>query len=245
LNGLVFVEQKPMEGREVEATADAVIGREGTDIVLADPEVSRRHAAIRVTGVGVAIEDLGSTNGTYVNNERIQGTRELKEGDEIRFGNTVWRLQGVAAANGGATRVGQVAAPQVTAARAVPTDIEPPAQAEPPAPPAPPAAPEPVAAPQPVAAAAPQAPAQPAAPTAAQVGPRGDVPPPPEVAPSAIRRVLPAPGPGQQAPAFSPPGGRRITSKTGSAATRIEATIICWLIVLAVAAALCIYFAAQ
>jgi hypothetical protein len=64
------------------------------------------------------------------------------------------------------------------------------------------------------------------------------------VAPSAIRRVLPPPGPGG-APAFSPPGARRITSKSGSAATRVEATIVCLVIVLAVAVAVCVYLAAQ
>jgi hypothetical protein len=76
------------------------------------------------------------------------------------------------------------------------------------------------------------------------VGPRGDVPAPPEVAPSAIRRVLPPPGAGG-APAFAPPGSRQITSKSGSAATRVEATIVCLIIAVAVAVALVVYFAAQ
>ena len=222
----VFVEQRPMEGREVEATPDAVIGREGTDIVLADPEVSRRHAAIRAHGEGIAIEDLGSTNGTYVNDQRVQGTQPLSDGDTVRLGNTVWRVR-TAAAAAGATMVGQVpAAPQVTTARAVPTDLQPPAP------------------PQQPAAAPPQAPAATGAPSAQAVGRRGDVPAPPEVAPSAIRRVLPPPGAGQ-APAFSPPGSRRITSKTGSAATRVEATIVCLLIVVAVAVVITVYFASQ
>jgi hypothetical protein len=64
------------------------------------------------------------------------------------------------------------------------------------------------------------------------------------VAPSAIRRVLPPPGAGQ-APAFSPPGSRKITSKSGSAATRVEATVVCLLVVIAVAVAIAIYFGAQ
>jgi predicted component of type VI protein secretion system len=204
LDALVFVEQKPREGREVPATPDAVIGREGTDIVLQDPEVSRRHAAIRVQGDGVSIEDLGSTNGTFVNDERIEGTRPLRDGDTVRFGNTVWVLR--APAVSGATTVGQVAAPQVTAARPVP--------AAPPAPPAPP--------------------------SAAPVGQRGDVPAPPEVVPSAVRRVVVPPTPGN-APAFAPPAPR----KGGSAATRVEATVVCLLFALAVAVAIAIYFASQ
>jgi predicted component of type VI protein secretion system len=215
LDGAVFVEQKPREGREVEATPDAVIGREGTDVVLQDPEVSRRHAAIRVQADGVAIEDLGSTNGTFVNDQRIEGLRPLSDGDVVRFGNTVWRLRAPVAA--GATTVGQVQAapPQVTSARPVPSDL--------PAPPAPPAAPP-----------------SPAPPSAAPVGSRGDVPAPPEVVPSAIRRVVVPPTPGN-APAFAPPAPR----KGGSAATRVEATVVCLLFALAVAVAIAIYFASQ
>jgi hypothetical protein len=240
LNALVFVEQRPMEGREIEATPDAVIGREGTDVVVADPEVSRRHAVIRVHGDSVSIEDLGSTNGTYVNDGRIQGTVALSDGDTVRFGNTVWRLRVTAVADSGATRIGQApAAPEVTAARAIPTDLRPPAAALPAAPPAP----APVAV-TPAAPAAPPVPVAPSAPSPAVVGQRGDVPAPPEVAPSAIRRVLPPPGPAG-APAFSPPGSRKITSKTGSAATRVEATIVCLVIVIAAAVALIVYFASQ
>jgi len=67
---------------------------------------------------------------------------------------------------------------------------------------------------------------------------RGDVDAPPEVAPAAIRRVLPPPAAGQ-APQFSPPGPR----PGGSAATRVEATIVCMIIIAAVAVALIVYFA--
>jgi predicted component of type VI protein secretion system len=245
---LIFVEQKPMEGREQELDPGATIGREGCDVVLMDPEVSRRHAAIRDQGGSLAIEDLGSTNGTYVNDVRVTTVTVLRNGDVVRLGNTVWaiRSKAPAGAGAGATAVGQVppaaGAPQVTAARPIPTDIQTPAPPAAPAPPAPaPPAAQPAAA-QPVpaaaVAAAPQQPAQPAAPSARPVGPRGDVEAPPEVAPSAIRRVLPPPAPGQ-APAFSPPPAR----KGGSAATRVEATVVCMLIVAAVAAALVVYFA--
>jgi predicted component of type VI protein secretion system len=227
---LTFVEQKPMEGREQTLSAGSTIGREGCDVNLMDPEVSRRHATIRDQGGSLAIEDLGSTNGTFVNGSRIAAVTVLSDGDEVRLGNTVWSIRGAAAAGAGATTVGQVqsGAPQVTTARAVPSDIEVPSG--PPAPPAPPAAP----APAPPAA---QQPAQPAAPSAAPVGPRGDVEAPPEVTPSAIRRVLPPPAPGQ-APVFQPPGAR----PRGSAATLVEATVVCMVIVAAVAVALVIYF---
>lgn len=227
-----------MEGREVEAVAGAVIGREGTDIVVADPEVSRRHAAIREHGGGVAIEDLGSTNGTLVNGNKVEGVQPLSDGDSVRVGNTVFRVRvETPAADSGATVVGNVpaAAPQVTAARAIPNDITAPPPGQQPAAPA--AAP---------AAAAPQAPAAApqAAPAAASSAPRGDVDAPPEVVPSAVRRVLPPPQAGQ-APAFVPPSAHNITSRRGSAARRAEATIICMLIVIAVAVAVTVYFATQ
>jgi predicted component of type VI protein secretion system len=242
--GIVFVEEKPMEGRELQPEDGAVIGREGTDIVLADPEVSRRHAAIRGQDAGAAIEDLGSTNGTFVNDERIEGVCALRDGDVVRLGNTVWRVRASATADAGAgaTAIGQVpvGAPQVTAARPVPVDVPPAAAAPPPPVPAAPAPAAPAPAPAAAAPAAPQAPAEPAAPSAAPVGRRGDVEAPPEVAPSAIRRVLPPTAPGN-VPAFTPPGQR----KRGSAATRVEATVVCLLFAIAVAVAVAIYFASQ
>jgi predicted component of type VI protein secretion system len=248
---LTFVEQKPMEGREQTLSAGSTIGREGCDVNLMDPEVSRRHATIRdAEGGSLAIEDLSSTNGTYVNGARITAVTVLRDGDSVRLGNTVWSIRAVVAP-AGATTVGQVqsAAPQVTAARAIPSDIEvpsaPPAAAAPPAPAPAPPAPQPTtaqaipaaAAAPPAPPAAPQQPAQPAAPSAAPVGRRGDVEAPPEVAPSAIRRVLPPPGPGG-APVFQPPGAR----PGGSAATKVEATVVCMIIAVAVAVALAIYF---
>src|SRR4051812_48360151 len=106
-----------MEGREQTLSAGSTIGREGCDVNLMDPEVSRRHATIVDSGGSLAIEDLGSTNGTFVNGSRITAVTVLSDGDEVRLGNTVWSIRG--AAPEGATSVGQVqpaaAAPQVTA----------------------------------------------------------------------------------------------------------------------------------
>jgi hypothetical protein len=61
-------------------------------IVLADPNVSRRHAEIRPSGDGFVVVDLGSTNGTKVNDARV-AEQQLREGDEVRFGNTVMHFQ--------------------------------------------------------------------------------------------------------------------------------------------------------
>jgi hypothetical protein len=68
-------------------TDEAVIGREG-DIVLADEQVSRRHAVIRVASNRVEIEDLGSANGTEVNGRRITEATVLAHGDKVVLGET-------------------------------------------------------------------------------------------------------------------------------------------------------------
>lgn len=90
---LVFVEVKPLAGRVLPVEPGTTIGRDGCDVILADPEVSRRHAVVREADSAPAIEDLASSNGTFVNGKRIAELTALQPGDEIRFGNTLWRLQ--------------------------------------------------------------------------------------------------------------------------------------------------------
>ena len=74
------------EALEINAT-HCIIGREraAADVILRDPNVSRRHAELTFTGSDWSIEDLNSTNGTFVNNRRI--TRcPLRNGDLLTFG---------------------------------------------------------------------------------------------------------------------------------------------------------------
>jgi hypothetical protein len=104
----VLIQESPTPGREYPARAGVTLGREGCDVVLTDPEVSRRHAALRESESGIAIEDLGSTNGTFVNESRITGMVALSDGDTIRLGDTVLRLRVAAAA----TRLGAQPAAQ-------------------------------------------------------------------------------------------------------------------------------------
>jgi pSer/pThr/pTyr-binding forkhead associated (FHA) protein len=61
-------------------------------VVLADPNVSRHHAEVRPSGDGFVVVDLGSTNGTKVNDARV-AEHQLRDGDEVRFGNTVMHFQ--------------------------------------------------------------------------------------------------------------------------------------------------------
>lgn len=70
-----------------------VIGRAPTaGIVLDDAHLSRRHAAVQLTGEGVSLVDLGSTNGTWLNDRRITGVELLTDGDVIRLGRTELRF---------------------------------------------------------------------------------------------------------------------------------------------------------
>jgi FHA domain len=89
---LLFIEEQPVQGAERRVRPGTTVGRIRSDIVLPDPQVSRRHAVFHQIGAGLGVEDLGSQNGTYVNGRRIEGVTSLNEGDSIRFGGTVWRL---------------------------------------------------------------------------------------------------------------------------------------------------------
>jgi pSer/pThr/pTyr-binding forkhead associated (FHA) protein len=81
----------PTPGKVFELNKEiATIGREASaDIVIADPEVSRAHARLVSKPGGVIIEDLGSTNGTFVNKQRITAPRAISAGDEITLGESI------------------------------------------------------------------------------------------------------------------------------------------------------------
>jgi hypothetical protein len=67
----IQVTSGPAAGHEQELERECVIGRENVDLVIEDDELSRRHVAFRPVAQGVEIEDLGSTNGTFVDGQRI------------------------------------------------------------------------------------------------------------------------------------------------------------------------------
>jgi hypothetical protein len=66
----------------------ATLGRGDVEIRLEDPFASSRHARISRQGRTVVLEDLGSTNGTYLNNEPLTGPQPLHDGDRIRIGDS-------------------------------------------------------------------------------------------------------------------------------------------------------------
>ncbi len=87
----LIVRRGPQPNQVYELNKDIVaLGRDITnDIVINDPEVSRHHCRLTRTPTGFTLEDLGSTNGTFVNGQRLTAARPLMNGDMIGLGETV------------------------------------------------------------------------------------------------------------------------------------------------------------
>ena len=154
---VLIIKEGADAGREIPLISETTIGRdESADLVLADAGISRTHAKVTPEGNSAIIEDLGSSNGTFVNGERVEDPRRLRDGDELQLGNAIVAFAsgtdeteliepidpdateahpGPAAAAGGAA----AAAAGAAAAAAQP----PPPDPAPPAPPPPTPAPEP------------------------------------------------------------------------------------------------------
>lgn len=89
----VVVKTGPKAGRRMELDVEVAIGRQDGDLVLEDPEVSRRHAVLRRSGASLIVEDLESTNGTFVNGERIESPTAVRPGDNVRVGRTTLEIE--------------------------------------------------------------------------------------------------------------------------------------------------------
>jgi hypothetical protein len=127
------------QGLTLEVQDDLLIGRhaEGPGRLAEDDELSRSHARISVEGTGIcAIEDLGSTNGTFVNGLRIVTLQTLSEGDTIEMGGSTLVVRALPEAAAPPAPPGFAAAPPPAA----PTAPQPP---PPPTPPTPPDDPKP------------------------------------------------------------------------------------------------------
>lgn len=90
---LVVISGKPL-GKSFFITKESmVLGRDlQTDISIGETSISRRHTEFRFTPEGVFVKDLGSTNGTYVNDQKAEAERVLQDGDLIRCGNTILKF---------------------------------------------------------------------------------------------------------------------------------------------------------
>ena len=87
----ISIIEGPQSGEDFDLKPPCVIGRKGSDITIKDPKVSRRHAVIKQIAGQIIIEDLHSTNGTFVNNEKIT-VKGLESGDIILVGSTKIRI---------------------------------------------------------------------------------------------------------------------------------------------------------
>ncbi|MFC2015790.1 FHA domain-containing protein [Chloroflexota bacterium] len=86
----LVVSSGPQAGTEFAVDRPSVrLGRgSGSDFVLQDTQASRQHAEISQQGDQYFIRDLGSTNGTFVNGQRVSGLQPLRPGDRIQIGDT-------------------------------------------------------------------------------------------------------------------------------------------------------------
>src|SRR3954454_7162784 len=129
-------------GSNIALENELVIGRStpGLGSLGGDSEISRVHARVYHDPSGqLIVEDLGSTNGTFVNGNRIAAATPLRSGDQLRVGQTTMSVAG--GATEGATTVGQIVPPAAAATPPPPAAVAatPPTQQFPPAqqPPAP------------------------------------------------------------------------------------------------------------
>ena len=94
LNAYLVVISGPDKGRRFGLRPVSRIGRDlRLDIRPHDPEISRHHAVLTFDGRGFFAEDLGSTNGTFVNEERLVGKRRVHHGDLVRCGTSSMRFE--------------------------------------------------------------------------------------------------------------------------------------------------------
>ncbi len=85
---------RELKGLRLPLDGPVVIGRSpGADVVIADDFMSALHSRIIPEGDRIMLEDLGSTNGTVLNERRIQGAEEIEPGDTIDLGSVRLTLE--------------------------------------------------------------------------------------------------------------------------------------------------------
>jgi pSer/pThr/pTyr-binding forkhead associated (FHA) protein len=88
------VEGGNLKGKTFELGSELVVGRgEKCHVVLDDTYVSQVHARIFAKGDGYVLEDLGSTNGTYLNRQKVTAPTEVQRGDRVKIGRTVLEMR--------------------------------------------------------------------------------------------------------------------------------------------------------
>ena len=91
---LVATEPVSRAGTQWSLSNELVVGRHaGCSVVLDEQFVSQQHAKFFVRGDTAFVEDIGSTNGTWVNGERATGQRPVRLGDRVQIGNVVLEVR--------------------------------------------------------------------------------------------------------------------------------------------------------
>ncbi len=90
---LEFIEPSERSGQRVDVETGVTIGRgSDCDLSLQDTYLSSRHARVDNDDGDLSIEDLGSTNGTYVNQELVRGRVHLERGDVVQVGGVLFEV---------------------------------------------------------------------------------------------------------------------------------------------------------
>jgi pSer/pThr/pTyr-binding forkhead associated (FHA) protein len=91
---LVIVAPADQKGRSFDLNGELTVGRAaGCQVALEDNYVSQLHARVFTRDGGVWVEDLGSTTGTYLNDQRVSAPLALRRGDQLKVGSTVMELK--------------------------------------------------------------------------------------------------------------------------------------------------------
>lgn len=186
ISNRLIVRTGPNPGMVFDLTKEiSSLGRDvGNDIVLGDPEVSRQHSRITRTPGGYVVEDMGSTNGTFVNGERLSAPRVLRDGDLVGLSEKVTLSFESVVPTTDETMVSPAEEPE-----RYPPTVREPLPTPPATPPSPPPV-EPKPVPKPAGTPPPAATPQPAA---ARPQPAAPAPTPPAAAPAPVQPVSPTP----------------------------------------------------
>jgi pSer/pThr/pTyr-binding forkhead associated (FHA) protein len=91
---LVIVAPAEQKGRSFELNGELTVGRAaGCQVALEDNYVSQLHARVFARDGTIWVEDLGSTNGTYLNEQRVSAPLAVRRGDQLKVGSTVLELK--------------------------------------------------------------------------------------------------------------------------------------------------------
>jgi len=94
LGWYIYAEAGPLVGLEFKISDEIILGRAiDCEITIVRSYVSRQHACLRIENESLIIEDLGSSNGTLVNDVETKEIQTLNHGDEIKFKDVVFRVK--------------------------------------------------------------------------------------------------------------------------------------------------------